>query len=64
MTKADSLTKVADYEKNPDEWKYPEEQVGVSGIRSIPSLLYPWGWVSRRWMGRILEAFPSGKDCK
>lgn len=45
LTKADSLTKVADYEKNPDEWKYPDELAGVSGIRSIPSLLLSL------WMG-------------
>ena len=55
LTKADSLTKVADYEKNPDEL------AGVSGIRSIPSLLLSL-WMGQPQMdGQDTGGFPVRK---
>ena len=37
LTKADFLTRVANYEANPNEWK---ELAALFGIRSVPSLLF------------------------
>ena len=50
LTKADFLQKVADYENNPNEWKFLGERpalidffaslAALFGIRSVPSLLF------------------------
>ena len=51
LTKADFLTRVANYEANPNEWKFlgdiykvnvdeEEELAALFGIRSVPSLLF------------------------